>query len=188
MPPKNQKHAPGNTYTFKVASDTYAFARLAFAIPKAIYLVEIFDYRSLTPDATEEALNSPILIPYECIYPQVVIGRPWGWKLVSTMPDFKPPDREALENLELVTGICEVSRFDPDWVENCGRMLWKSKRRVPEEEYRRLDNSPVSMNRALNPQCLVADLRRRWGLHPFEWPNTRSMIAHLIEEGVYTPG
>lgn len=185
MPRNATSHTTGNIYAFKIAANSYAFARLVFSIPSSIYLMEILNHISNTANLPSNTALPPVLMPFECVYPKVVSGKPWNWIIVSRDQNFTPPDRKLLEELELVTGICEVSKFDPDWTENCGRMLWKSKRRIAMDEYQELDKSSLSMNRALNPQLLIADLRRHWSLRPFDWPNTKAMIADLIQEGVY---
>ena len=186
MSTRARKYAPGNVYAFKITKDRFAFARLVFMIPKAIHLVEIFDHLSRSPSFSDDILSSPVLIPYECVYLNVLTGNPFNWELIHKDPSYVP-DMEKAGALELVTGVRTVSKFDPEFVENEeGRMLWREKRMISEREYLRMNNSPISMNRALSPDYLIVDLRKRWGLHPYEWPDRKSMYKDFAKDGIYT--
>jgi len=56
---------PGDVFSFYVGNKVYAFARLLYFIEKSLYITEIFDYQSNSPEFTEGILTSSRLIPLQ---------------------------------------------------------------------------------------------------------------------------
>jgi len=165
-----KKLKPGDVFRFYIGNGFHAFARLVFFRPNDHYLTEIFDYKSTSPDFSLDILEKSRLSPLQTVnYLDVLAKKGWRWECVYRQDDYQTP-LDEIRQTEITVNKGEAYRFNLDWYDGCGEMMYFI-RSISAEEYIKLADGNVQMN----TDMLYVLVRKAFKLAPFEWDSRETM-------------